>query len=91
MRSTTLTLINPLGMHARAAAKLVDVTKQFGSEITLEHEGKRVDGKSIMALLMLGAAVGTELTLTVEGEEDEDAAFEAVCAIVNAGFNELDE
>ncbi len=91
MRSATLTLINPLGMHARAASKLVDVAKGFASDITLEKDGKQVDGKSIMSLLMLGAAVGTELTVRVEGAEDEDAAFEAVCGLINAGFHELDE
>ncbi len=90
MRSTTLTLINPLGLHARAAAKLVDVAKTFASTITLEREGQDVDTKSIMALLMLGAPVGSELTLRVEGD-DEDAAYEAVCALVEAGFHELDE
>ncbi|MEM9622768.1 MAG: HPr family phosphocarrier protein [Pseudomonadota bacterium] len=90
MRTTKLTLINPLGMHARAASKLVDVSKAFASDITLDKDGKAVDGKSIMALLMLGAAVDSELTLTVNGE-DEDAAFTAVCDLVNAGFHELEE
>lgn len=51
---------------------------------------KSVDGKSIMSLLMLGAPVGTELNLSVQGE-DENEAFDAICAVVNAGFHELDE
>jgi phosphocarrier protein HPr len=90
MRSTTLTLINPLGMHARAASKLVEACKSCSSDIKLTLAGKTVDGKSIMSLLMLGAPVGTELFLEVEGE-DEDTAYDAVCEIVNAGFYELDD
>ena len=90
MRSTTITLINPLGMHARAATKLVDVAKTFASTVTLSKDGNEVDGKSIMSLLLLGAPVGSELTLTVEGE-DEDAALAGICELVEAGFYELDE
>ena len=90
MRSTTITLINPLGMHARAASKLVDVAKTFASSVTLSKDGKEVDGKSIMSLLLLGAPVGSELTLTVEGE-DEDAALAGICELIEAGFYELDE
>ena len=90
MRNTSLKLINPLGLHARAASKLVDVTKTFGSTITLATDSKTADGKSIMALLMLGAPVGTALELTVEGE-DEDHAYQAICELINAGFHELDD
>jgi len=90
MRSTTLTLINPLGLHARAASKLVDVAKSFASEVTLQNGDQTVDGKSIMSLLLLGAPVGSELLLTVEGE-DEEAALAGICALVEAGFYELDD
>lgn len=90
MRRTTLTLINPLGMHARAASKLVDVSKGFASDIKLIKDGNEVDGKSIMSLLLLGASVGSQLQLSVSGD-DEDDAFTAVCALVEAGFHELDE
>jgi phosphotransferase system HPr (HPr) family protein len=90
MRSTTLKLINPLGLHARAASKLVDVSKCYASEVTLTKGTTAVDGKSIMSLLMLGAPVGTELTLAVDGE-DEEQAFDSVCALINAGFHELNE
>ena len=90
MRSTTITLINPLGLHARAAKKMVERANSFASRVTLTHEGKEVDCKSIMNLLLLGASVGTELVLTTEGE-DEDEAFTSVCELVNAGFYELDE
>lgn len=90
MRTTTLKLINPLGMHARAASKLVDVSKGFASDIKLIKDGNEVDGKSIMSLLLLGASVGSQLQLSVSGD-DEDDAFTAVCALVEAGFHELDE
>lgn len=90
MRSTTLTLINPLGLHARAASKLVDVAKSFGSTVTLTKEGKDVDGKSIMSLLLLGAPVGSQLKLSVEGD-DEDAALAGITALIEAGFYELDD
>ncbi len=90
MRSTSLTLINPLGLHARAASKLVDVAKTYASTVTLGKDGKEVDGKSIMSLLLLGAPVGSELSLTIEGE-DEDEAFQGICDLIEAGFHELDE
>jgi phosphocarrier protein NPr len=90
MRSTTLTLINPLGLHARAASKFVDVAKSYSSRVTLGKDGKNVDGKSIMSLLLLGAPVGTQLELTVDGE-DEDVAFTGICELIEAGFYELEE
>lgn len=89
MRSTTLTLVNPLGLHARAASKFVDVAKAYSSTITLTKEGQEVDGKSIMSLLLLGAPVGSQLGLSVEGD-DEDEAMAGICELVEAGFYELD-
>lgn len=77
-------------MHARAASKLVDVTKGFASDIKLIKDSNEVDGKSIMSLLLLGASVGSQLELSIIGD-DEDDAFDAVCALVEAGFHELDE
>lgn len=90
MRTVQLTLINPLGLHARAASKFVDVAKGYGSQITLVKDGKTVDGKSIMSLLLLGAPVGSVLELVVEGE-DEDAATNGLSELVQAGFYELDD
>ena len=83
MRHAHLTLINPLGLHARAAAK------SFSSEISLEIGAKKANGKSIMDLLMLGAPVGTEVALSANGT-DEDQACEAISALILAGFHELD-
>jgi phosphocarrier protein len=90
MRTVQLTLINPLGLHARAASKFVDVAKGYGSQITLVKDGKSVDGKSIMSLLLLGAPVGSILELIVEGE-DEDIATDGLSELVQAGFYELDD
>ena len=90
MRSTILTLINPLGMHARAASKFVDVAKAHSSAVTLTKDGKAVDGKSIMSLLLLGAPVGSTMQLEVTGD-DEDVAIEAITTLVEAGFYELDD
>ena len=88
MRNTKLMLINPLGLHARAAAKFVAVAKTFRSEISLQVDAKTADGKSIMDLLMLGAPAGTEVTLIAHGV-DENAAHEALKALIQAGFHEL--
>ena len=90
MLQATLTLVNPLGLHARAAAKLVDTTKTFASKIELEFNGQTVDAKSIMGLLMLGAAVDSELTLCIDGE-DENQAMQTISELVANGFGELDE
>ena len=90
MLTTTLTLINPLGMHARAASKLVDITKAFSSSITLVKDETEVDAKSIMSLLMLGAPVGSQLLLKVSGD-DEAEALESIVALIDAGFHELDD
>ena len=89
MPESNLKLINPLGLHARAAAKLVDVAKQFASDITIHFGGQAVDAKSIMALLMLGAAVDSELSIHTSGE-DAEQALEAIAELINAGFYELD-
>ena len=90
MQQTVLTIINPLGLHARAASKLVDCAKHFEAAITLATDGSEVDGKSIMKLLLLGAPMGTEVTLRVEGADEEDA-FLKVCELINAGFGELED
>lgn len=90
MQNRALTLINPLGLHARAASRLVDLSKGFASRVTLTKDAQSVDGKSIMALLMLGAPVGTELELEVEGE-DEELACAAIVELIEAGFYELEQ
>jgi phosphocarrier protein len=82
-----LPIINKLGLHARAASKLVSTASQYEAEITLSREGQEVSAKSIMGVMMLGASRGTELELTVEGP-DEDAAADAICGLVEDYFGE---
>jgi phosphocarrier protein HPr len=83
----TIILKNRLGLHARAAAKLVHSAAGFTSRITLEKDGDAVDGKSILGLLLLAASKGTSLVLRVEGE-DEQAALAAVKDLVERRFDE---
>jgi phosphocarrier protein len=82
-----LEIINRLGLHARAAAKLVQTTGAYRSEVTLEKDGEVVDGKSILGILLLAAGQGTCLTVRCEGE-DEQAALSAVQALVANRFDE---
>ena len=87
MRRAEVTLVNRLGLHARAAAKLVSVARTFASRITLDKDGTAVDGKSIMNILLLAAPVNSVLELTVEGE-DEAEAFAAIEALIADRFGE---
>lgn len=80
---------NKLGLHARAAAQLVNLTAQFQSEISLIKGKQNVNAKSIMGVLMLAAAKGSKLTVIAEGE-DAQAAFEAVQDLVNRKFGEAE-
>jgi phosphocarrier protein HPr len=84
-----MTIVNPLGLHARAASKFVNLAKTFQSDVRLGRGETRADGKSIMSVMLLAAPVGSEITLTVAGA-DEDQAFAALQALVNDGFGELD-
>lgn len=85
----TLRIKSELGLHARAAAKLVKLTSQFESDIRLSRLNveEQVDAKSILGILLLAAAKGTELQVMTDGE-DEDAAMEAVEQLVNNRFGE---
>jgi phosphocarrier protein len=85
----TITVVNPLGLHARPAAKLVDCAARFTSDIRLMQGTQEIDAKSIMSVLMLAAPCGAELTLTVIGP-DEIAATEAMRALFACGFGELE-
>ena len=82
-----LNIVNKLGLHARAAAKFVNTASRFGAEIHLERGTQRVNGKSIMGVMMLAAARGTTLLLYTEGE-DETAAADALEALVGSRFGE---
>ena len=82
-------VVNRLGLHARAAAKLVRAAGAFQSVVRLERcdGGQSADAKSILSVLMLAASRGTELRVTADGV-DELGALEAVCALVEGGFGE---
>lgn len=82
-----ITIINKLGLHARASAKFVNLASRFASEIKLARGPRVVDGKSIMGVMLLAAGKGTELTLSADGD-DADAAIEALQALVADYFGE---
>jgi phosphocarrier protein HPr len=83
----SVTVINKLGLHLRAAAALVQTASGFESEIRIRRDTIEVDAKSIMAVLGLEAAKGSELVVIAEGP-DEDDALRAVVGLVEAKFNE---
>jgi phosphocarrier protein len=87
MIETRITIINKLGLHARAAAKLVSTATAYGCEIKAGKEDKWVDAKSIMSVMMLAASKGTELELSCNGA-DEDRAMEALTTLINNRFDE---
>ncbi len=87
MITRELQIINKLGLHARAAAKLVKLSSSFASNIDIEKEGQRVNSKSIMGVMMLAAGCGSMVTLTVEGEDEADA-MDAVTDLINRRFDE---
>lgn len=89
MPEASLTIVNPLGLHARAASKFVNLAKTFESDIRLARDGNDADGKSIMSVMLLAAPVGSQVTLTVTGP-DEAEAFAALEALIADGFGELD-
>ena len=80
-------VINKLGLHARAAAKLVGIANHYSSNITLDKQGKTANAKSIMTVMMLGAAKGTILDVTCEGK-DEELAMQGIQTIFDNYFDE---
>jgi phosphocarrier protein HPr len=84
-----LTIINRLGMHARAAAKFVSLASQFDSEIELEKGARRVNGKSIMGVMMLAASRGSTVRLLIEGDDEQDA-MGALAALIESRFGEAE-
>jgi phosphocarrier protein HPr len=87
MLEQEFTIINKLGLHARASALLVKNATRFHSEIKIEREGIEVNGKSIMGIMMLAAAKGTVIRLKVEGE-DEQEAIAVLGELIENGFGE---
>ena len=80
---------NPLGLHARPAAKIVECAGRFSSDIWLRYNDQEIDAKSIMSVLMLAAPVGAVLTLRIEGS-DESPAHDALEQLFATGFGELE-
>ena len=85
--TTTVTIINKLGLHARPAMSFVDTASTFSSDIKVTKEGQAADGKSIMQLMMLAAPKGTQLQIDAEGK-DAEQAIEALTKLVASKFDE---
>ena len=87
MPQQSTTIINNLGLHARASAKLTQTAAQFPCEVWLSARNKRVNGKSIMGVMMLAAGKGTAITVETKGDQ-ADAALAAVVALIDNYFGE---
>jgi phosphocarrier protein HPr len=83
-----VTIVNPLGLHARAAARFVHAASGFSARIRVARGEREMDGKSIMGLLLLAAAQGSTITISASGA-DEEQALAALCALVARGFDEV--
>ena len=86
MTSCVVTVTNPLGMHARAAARFVHAASRFSATIRVACRGREMDGKSIMGLLLLAAAQGSVITMSASGA-DEEVALSALPDLVRRGFD----
>ena len=86
MKKSSIRIINEAGLHARAASKLVEVATEYSSSIKIGHE-KMVDGKSILALMMLAAVKDTILNIEIEGV-DEEQAMNSILNLIGSGFGE---
>ena len=87
MISQSVTVVNQLGMHARAAAKFVHLATRYQSRVRVARESREMDGKSIMGILLLAAARGSTITISAEGHDERDAV-KALVALVASGFGE---
>ena len=87
MISKNLTILNKLGLHARAAAKLVALSNNFKSEIILVKDNKSADARSIMKLLMLSASKGSVLEVSITGKDQEEA-MDSIEKLFQNGFDE---
>lgn len=87
MLITSIKIINKLGLHARASAKLTQVANQFKSDIWIEKNNKKVNAKSIMGVMMLAANQDSDITITTEGSDEQDA-LDSIIALINDYFGE---
>ncbi len=82
-------IINKLGLHARAAAKLVTLASHFSSEIMVSRDGQKVNGKSIMGVMLLAASKGTVITISADGDDEKDA-LEQLGSLIARRFEEAE-
>jgi phosphocarrier protein HPr len=87
MTSRHVTVVNQLGMHARAAAKFVHLATRYAARVRVARESREMDGKSIMGILLLAAARGSTITISADGADEQDAV-NALVALVESGFGE---
>ena len=87
MTSQAVTVVNQLGMHARAAAKFVHLATRYEARVTVACDRREMDGKSIMGILLLAAARGSTITIAADGSDERDAV-DALVALVASGFRE---
>ena len=87
MTSQSVSVVNQLGMHARAAAKFVHLAGRFDARVRVARDQREMDGKSIMGILLLAAARGCTITISADGSDEQDAV-NALVALVQSGFGE---
>jgi phosphocarrier protein HPr len=87
MQKRDIEIINKLGLHARASAKLTQLATSFKCDVNLERNGRRVNAKSIMGVMMLAAGKGTTISIDTDGD-DETAAMDGLVALINDKFGE---
>ena len=87
MATATVKISNKLGLHARASAKLSKLAGTFRSEVSLARNGRRVNAKSIMGVMMLAAGIGTEVTMETDGEREQEC-MDALMALIADKFGE---
>ena len=88
MQQRDVEIVNKLGLHARPSAKLTQLASSFRSNVFMARNGRRVNAKSIMGVMMLAAAKGSTVTLETDGE-DEVAAIDALANLIASGFGEV--
>ena len=87
MQQRDVEIVNKLGLHARPSARLTQLASSFKSEVHLSRNGRRVNAKSIMGVMMLAAAKGSTITLETNGD-DEMEAIDALAGLISSGFGE---
>lgn len=87
MTAQAVTVVNELGIHARAAAKFVHLATRFEARVRIARDGREMDGKSIMGILLLAASRGSTITISADGADEQDAV-RALVALVESGFGE---